>query len=428
LLPDAAMSRESLVARAVDVYRSYGFSPIETPALEYAEILLGKGGDETEKQTYRFEDAGGRDVALRFDLTVPFARFAAEHAGRLGTPFKRYHVGTVWRGENTQRGRYREFMQCDFDTIGTESVLADLETLLVTHDLFVALGFDRFTIRFSDRRILGGLLENLGLGDSAVAVLRSLDKLQKTSRARVEAELATVPGADAGKVARIIELAAMSGDAAGILDRVAPLVGGNPTGDAGIAAVGDVLSGIEAAGVSPGRIVLDLSIARGLDYYTGMVFETYLDDLPGIGSCCSGGRYDDLASLYTKDRLPGVGGSLGVDRLLAAMDELGLSGQRSTWADVLVTVFDDEGAVGAVEIATTLRRGGVATEVYPEARKLGAQLKYANGKGHRLAVIAGPSERDRGQVQVKVLASGEAVDVTLEDLVATCRRLLAAHG
>lgn len=425
-LPDAATARESMIGTAVEVFRRYGFGPIDTPALEYAEILLGKGGDETEKQTYRFRDHGGRDVALRFDLTVPFARFAAEHVRRLGTPFKRYHVGTVWRGENTQRGRYREFLQCDYDTVGTESALADLEILLVTHDLFAALGFERFTIRFSDRRILSGLLEHLGLGGHDTDVLRALDKLRKIGTDRVRTELAFLPGADEGKVDAILDLAGMTGSPQAILEALPARIGVSEKGTAGLSELHSLVDGLVEADVTHGRIELDLSIARGLDYYTGMVFETYLDDLPDIGSCCSGGRYDDLASLYTKDRLPGVGGSLGVDRLLAAMEELEMGVTRSTWAPVLVTVFDEAGRGAAIRTATALRRAGIAVEVYPEARKLGAQLKYANERGHRLAVIAGPAEREAGVVQVKDLATGESTELATDDIVATCTRLLAS--
>ncbi len=421
-LPEAAIAREALIATAVAVYRSYGYAPIDTPALEYAEVLLGKGGAETEKQTYRFDDHGGRDVAMRFDLTVPFARFAAQHIGELGTPFKRYHVGPVWRGENTQRGRYREFVQCDFDTIGTESVLADVDTLLVTHDMFTALGFSRFSVRVNDRRVLNGLLERLGLAEHATAVLRALDKLHKVGAAKVAEELAFVPGADESRVAAILDLAGLVGTNEDVLAALPAVVEGSATGEAGVAALGEIAAAVTAAGVDPARIVLDLSIARGLDYYTGMVFETFLDDLPDIGSCCSGGRYDDLASLYTNQRLPGVGGSLGVDRLLTAMEELGLVEGRRTAATVLVTVFDDPGRMDAVALAAQLRRAGIAAEVYPDVRRLGAQLKYADRLGHRLALIAGPDERDAGTVQVKDLASGDSEVVPRSEFVAACRR------
>ncbi len=423
-LPAAAIPREALIATAVGVYRAYGFSPIDTPALEYAEILLGKGGDETEKQTYRFVDSGGREVALRFDLTVPLARYAAQHIGELGTPFKRYHVGTVWRGENTQRGRYREFLQCDFDTIGTDSSISDTETILVIHDVFQALGFTRFTIKVNDRRILNGLLELRGLEDRAAEVLRVLDKLPKVGPDRVRDELAAIDGVGPDDVEAVAGLAATTGSNREVLAKTAAIVGGNDRGRAGVAGLTALVDAVEGLDIAAGRIKVDVSIARGLDYYTGIVFEVFLDDLPDIGSCSSGGRYDDLASLYSKQRLPGVGGSLGVDRLLAAMEELGLTDARSTWAPVLVTVFDEDGRLAAMQTAAALRADDIGAEVYPEARKLGAQLKYADRKGHRVAVIAGPNERDAGMVQLKNLADGSAETVAAADVVAAVRRLL----
>jgi histidyl-tRNA synthetase len=426
-LPAAAISREALIAAAVGVYRAYGYSPIETPALEYAEVLLGKGGDETEKQTYRFADIGGRDVAMRFDLTVPLARYAAQHIGELGTPFKRYHVGTVWRGENTQRGRYREFLQCDFDTIGTESSMSDTETILVVHDVFEALGFSRFTIRVNDRRILSGLLELRGLEGSAAEVLRALDKLPKVGMGRMREDLANIDGVGPGDVDAVANLAAIAGSNREVLAQAAAIVGDSTRGNAGIAGLTDLIDATEALGIATERVTVDVSIARGLDYYTGIVFETFLDDLSDIGSCCSGGRYDDLASLYSKQRLPGVGGSLGVDRLLAAMEELGLADVRSTWAPVLVTMFDDDGRLPALRTAAVLRAAGIGVEVYPEARKLGAQLKYADCKGHRVAVIAGPEERAAGTLQLKHLADGSAETVTETDVVTAVRRILATR-
>ncbi len=423
LLPEAAIAREKLVATAIDVYRSYGFSPIDTPALEYTEILLGKGGAETDKQLYRFDDAGGRDVAMRFDLTVPLARYAAQHIGRLGTPFKRYHVGPVWRGENTQFGRYREFVQCDFDTIGTESAVADIETALVVHDVFAALGFERFTVRANDRRVLNGVLERIGLAERSVEVLRAVDKLPKVGAARVADDLAAA-GAEPGQVDAVLALSSLQGGNDTVLDGIRSLVAGSDQGEAGADALAGLVTGTAAAGVPPGRIQLDVSIARGLDYYTGMVLETFLEDLPGIGSCCSGGRYDDLASLYTSRRLPGVGASLGVDRLLAAMDELGMSDGAATWASVLVTLFDEESLPGALRMAAALRAAGIGAEVYPETRRLGTQLKYADRKGHRLALVAGPEERATGHVQVKYLTTGESRTVPEAELVATCEAAL----
>ncbi|MEZ6018018.1 MAG: histidine--tRNA ligase [Planctomycetota bacterium] len=424
-LPAAALARERLIDTAKAVYKGFGFAPIDTPALEYTEILLGKGGDETDKQLYRFTDNGGRDVALRFDLTIPFARFAAQHTNDLGLPFKRYHVGSVWRGENTQRGRYREFIQCDFDTIGTESPLADQETALVIHELFQRLGFERFTIRVNDRRVLNGLLERLELSERSVAVLRALDKLAKIGPEKVAEELTREAGASAAQAAGVLEFAALTGKNEELLARLAPLVQGTAAGEAGIASLAGLLAGAGAAGVDAARIALDVSIARGLDYYTGAIFETFLDDLPGIGSVCSGGRYDDLASLYTKQRLPGVGASLGVDRLLAAMEELKMVDEKGASCPILVTCFDAASGPDALALASELRGAGLGVELYPDPKKLGDQLKYAARRGFALVVIAGPAEREAGNVQVKLLATSEAHVVARGDVAQACARLLA---
>ncbi len=423
-LPEAAMARDAMIATAIEVYRAYGFGPIDTPVLEYTEILLGKGGTETDKQMYRFEDAGGRDVAMRFDLTVPFARFAAEHIGRLGVPFKRYHVGPVWRGENTQRGRYREFLQCDFDTIGTEGSLADIETVLVVHDIFVALGFERFTVRVNDRRVLNGLFDLLGLTEQGALVLRAVDKLPKVGAERVAEELSLVPGAGSAEVDAILGLLGVTGSNREVVTALEPMLAESAEGSQGVEALTQLVEALETLGIGDERVAVDVSIARGLDYYTGMVFETFLNDLPEIGSCCSGGRYDDLASLYTKQRLPGVGGSLGVDRLLDAMDELGMIDSGSAAAPVLVTVFDEEGRLDALELAAGLRAGGVGAEVYPDIRKLGAQLKYGDRRGHRVALIAGPDERAAASVQVKDLSTGTAETVPRTEVLAAVRRVL----
>ena len=416
--PSAMIPRERLIDTAKGVYRSYGFAPIDTPALEYTEVLLGKGGAESDKQMYRFEDHGGRDVGLRFDLTVPFARFAAKHIGELGTPFKRYHVGPVWRGENTQRGRYREFLQCDFDTIGTPSAVSDVESALVIHDLFRALGFERFTIRINDRRLLTGVLEHLGLVERQTDVLRALDKLAKIGAEKVAAELVETAGASEEQAAAVLAFASLEGDPAALLDQAAPMVGASEVGRAGVDGLGALFEAVAAAGADPARFALDPSIARGLDYYTGTIYETFLDDLPGIGSCCSGGRYDDLAGLYTKQHLPGVGASLGVDRLLAAMEELGLTDGAAAPCPVFLPMLDEGKEQEYLALAGELRRAGVGVELYPEARKLGAQLKYADRRGFRFAVIAGGREFDAGTVQLKDLASKESREEPREDVAA----------
>lgn len=424
-LPDLMQRRQHLVDTAAAVYRRYGFTPIDTPALEYTEVLLGKGSDETDKQLYRFTDNGGRDIALRFDLTVPLARFVAQHIGTLGTPFKRYHTGLVWRGENTQRGRYREFLQCDFDTIGTESMVADIETGLVVHDLFEALGFERFTIRLNNRRVLNGVLERNGVADRSVEVLRALDKLDKVGIDGVRNELLN---AGIRAVDGILGLAELGGGGNDVLDELPALVAGSAIGERGVAELAEMVSGMIDAGAAPQRISVNVATARGLDYYTGTVLETYLDDLPGIGSCCSGGRYDDLASIYTKERLPGIGASLGVDRLLAAIEEMEGEVQPAATAPVLMTFFDASRQNDYIRLARELRREGIGVEMYPEPKKLGAQLKFGDRRGHRYAVIIGAAEWDANSAQIKDLATGDSTNVPLAELAAALTGRLSGEG
>lgn len=415
--PALAIPRERMMEQARAVYRSYGFVPIDTPALEYTEILLGKGGEETDKQLFRFTDNGGRDVALRFDLTVPFARFAAQHVAATGTPFKRYHLAPVWRGENTQRGRYREFIQCDFDTIGTTSNAADIEVALVIGDLLSALGFERFTVHVNNRMVLNGLLEELGLGDQAGAMLRALDKLPKVGADAVVAEMQERAGVSDRQARRVLDLASLEGDNSEILAALSTDFGTNPTAAEGIRRLRELVDVTAAAGQPTERFRIDLSIARGLDYYTGTVYETFLDDLPKIGSVCSGGRYDDLASLYTNQVLPGVGASLGLDRLLAAMEELGLVEERSTTADVLITQFDADALAAYHRLGGRLRAAGLAAEIYPDAKRLGPQLAYAERRGFRAAVIAGSDELSRRTWQIKDLRRAEQREVSDDEVV-----------
>jgi histidyl-tRNA synthetase len=364
-LPETMIPREWLIDTARRVYRSYGFSPIDTPALEYLEILTGKGSEETDKQLYKFQDHGQRWVGLRFDLTVPLARFAAEHIGQLGTPFKRYHIAAVWRGENTQRGRYREFMQCDFDTIGTTAAAADIETTLVIHDLFHALGIADFTIHINNRQVLTGLLERYGLADRATPILRALDKLAKIGRDKVADEMKAVAGATDEQAGRVLALSETTGSNDEVLAQLDALVEDSPTGAAGVARLREMLAAVVATGVDERRVRVAPSIARGLDYYTGTVFETFLDRLPGIGSVCSGGRYDNLAGLYTSQQLPGIGASLGLDRLLAAMEELGMVQKISTPAPVFIPFFDAARLHGYLRLAAAIRAAGVGVEFYP---------------------------------------------------------------
>ncbi len=426
-LPTAMIPRERLMEVARSVYRRYGFVPIDTPALELLEVLTGKGSDETDRQMYHFVDAGGRAVGMRFDLTVPFARFAAQHIHELGTPFKRYHIGSVWRGETPQAGRYREFVQCDFDTIGTVGVVSDIETALVIHELMHNVGVNRFKIRINNRQVLTGLLEQLDLQNASTSVLRALDKIEKVGPGQVTVEL-TAAGLSPSQIGRVLELSAIQGATDQILAQLDSLLQGSEIGQQGIERLKTICGALKAAGVKDDFYQLDVSIARGLDYYTGVVFETVLGDLPSIGSVCSGGRYDNLAGLYTKQHLPGIGASLGLDRLLAALEQLGLLPKSVSTAQVFIPLFDAERINDYFQLASIVRNAGWSAEVYPEAKKLGLQLKYADQRGFRIALVAGSQELDAGQVQIKNLATKVSTTVswreTPEEFVNSLSRMM----
>jgi histidyl-tRNA synthetase len=412
------------------VYRSYGYAPIDTPTLEYTEVLLGKGGGENDRLVYRFQDHGERDVSMRFDLTVPFARFAAVHVPKLGTPFKRYAMGPVWRGERPGQGRYREFWQCDFDTIGTTSNASDIEVALVIHELFCRLELPNISLHINNRLLLNGLLQHLGVQDQAVPLLRSLDKLAKIGSDGVIAEMVAAAGVSEQQAKSVLAMASATGSNTDVLDQAEAIFGGTPNelAQTGLQRLRELLQVCEAAGVPEGRIKIDLSIARGLDYYTGTIYETTLNALPGIGSVCSGGRYDNLASLYTKQVLPGVGASLGVDRLLAAMEQLQhpwLTGQ-STPAQVLVIQFDASRLGAYHSMAHRLRQAGIRVEVYPEAKRPKQQFEYADKRGFKFALIAGEDEFSRGTWKVKNLQERTEVELPDAEVLGTMLQHLGA--
>lgn len=409
-LPAKMVQREKLMDTAKQVYRRYGFLPIDTPALEYLEILTGKGSEETDRQMYHFTDAGGRSVGMRFDLTVPLARFAAQHINELGTPFKRYHIAPVWRGETPQDGRFREFVQCDFDTIGTTGVVSDIETALVIHELLLEIGIDQFRIRINNRQILSGLLESLDLKDRSTVVLRALDKLDKVGPEGVAKELEQV-GISQVQSEKIFQFAQIQGAHDTVLAKLSALLEANPLAAQGIERLSTVSNALLAAGVPASRFEIDVSIARGLDYYTGIIFETSLLELPRIGSVCSGGRYDNLAGLFTKQQLPGIGASLGLDRLLAALEKLGRLEQSPRAADVFIPLFDPDRINDYFALAALVRSEGISAEVYPEPKKLGQQLKYADQRGFLVALIAGARELDQGLVQIKDMRTQTATEV-----------------
>ncbi len=408
------MPREGLMETARRVYRSFGYAPIDTPALEYHEILAGKGGEESDRQMYQFIDHGGRHVAMRFDLTVPLARFVAQHIDQLGTPFKRYHIGTVWRGEKSQAGRYREFIQCDFDIIGTTSLASDVETGLVIHELMQAIGFDQFSIRVNHRKVLTGVLEKLQLSQQTVPVLRAIDKLDKAGPESVRDELEAC-GVTGRPADQLLQMVSIRGSNEEVLQQLQPLVDGNDQATTGLERMRQFAEHIAASGISDARLRIDPSIARGLDYYTGMVFETYLNQDPEIGSVCSGGRYDNLAELFTKRELPGIGASLGLDRLLAAMQRLDMLPAASTPAQVLIVNFDEQLLTEYLNMAGAIRRAGIGVEIYPETKRLAHQFKYADRRGFAAAVVAGSNEFQQQKLQVKWLAKGHQLEVALDE-------------
>ena len=401
-LPDAEIERRELSERLEKVFRTFGFVPIDTPVLEYAEILLGKGGGETDKQVYRFLDHGGRDVAMRFDLTVPFARFMAEHVGELYLPFKRYHIAKVWRGENTQRGRYREFTQCDFDVVGTDCASSDFETIQVIADSMRALGVADFRIRVNHRGIFNRFLAAAGVSDVSGDILRAVDKLEKAGVPEVRSQLAEAAGDVTAD--RILDFIRKERGFPETLEKITSAAGGpNPDSDR----LGKIFDCARAAGIQD-RLVLDPSITRGLDYYTGVVFETYLDALPQIGSVCSGGRYNELASLYTRQHLPGVGAAIGLDRLLAALEALGRSNRKSGGTRVLIFHVEEGFLPRYWELAGELRAAGIACEVFPENRKLSQQFAYAQRKAVPYGIFLGAAESARGVLSVKNLVTRES--------------------
>jgi histidyl-tRNA synthetase len=382
--------------------------------LELSEILCGKGSEETDRQMYRFQH-GKRDVAMRFDLTVPLARFVAQHHNELGMPFKRYHIGNVWRGERPQAGRFREFAQCDFDTIGTNSIASDIETVLVINDLIRAIGFEQFKIRLNNRKVLNGILEKANLAEHSVAVLRALDKLPKIGPEKVRLEMLETTGAADSSIDQILMLSQISGTNREIIQQLGSLCAGNELAEQGREQLADVIDATEALGLTENNLEIDVSIARGLDYYTGTIVETFLTDLPSFGSICSGGRYDNLAQLYTKQQLPGIGASLGLDRLLAAMQQLDLLPKTKTTAEVMIVQFDKSKLKEYLKLAADLRSQGIAVELYPESKKLNQQFKYADRRGARAVIIAGTDEFASGVVQVKWLADGTQTELPLTE-------------
>ena len=439
LLPGEQIAFQRLLDVIRRNYERFGFLPVETPVFELTELLLTKNGGETERQVYFVQstgalekkDEGLPELALRFDLTVPLARYVAEHEHALAFPFRRYQMQRVYRGERQQRGRFREFYQCDIDVIGkdTLSVRHDAEMPAVIHAVFSELGIGKFTIQLNNRKLMRGFFERLGVADGALqmAVLREVDKLDKRGVEQVRETLTGEGfGLSVDAVARILAFVSVrSSGHADALAQLDALGGGNATLEQGIAELREVLALVRALGVPEADYALNFSIARGLDYYTGTVYETTLDAHPQIGSICSGGRYDDLASHYTKSRLPGVGISIGLTRLFWQLREAGLVGTAASHVACLVALMDDAGLDDALALGGRLRAGGINTEVQLEAKKLAKQFQYADRAGIRFVLLRGEDERAKGTVTVKDLRRNEQFEVAEGELVAVLKVELA---
>ena len=405
LLPDQESQMQTIQQILRDTYSLFGFTPIDTPLMEASEVLLAKGGGETEKQIYRFEK-GDSDLSLRFDLTVPLAKYVAMNAGQLAFPFRRYQIGKVYRGERAQRGRFREFYQADVDVIGDGSLdpSNEAEMVAIICTVFSRLGLDRFQVRINNRKVLNGLFSWLGLGDRAQAVMTAIDKLDKIGPEKVAAILTEDLAVEPEKAQKLMEVVSAA-DPVRVLDS---LEGSDAALDEGIRELQLVTGLLPAFGVPAEKWRLDLTIARGLDYYTGTVYETTLLDHPEVGSVCSGGRYDNLAEYYTDRKLPGVGVSIGVSRLFYILQEQKLLRDASVVppCDALVIPMGDV-LDWAVQAATVLRQAGIRSQVYMEQKKAKAKFAYADKLRIPYAVVVGEDERGAGTVSLKDLRTGE---------------------
>jgi len=412
LLPEEQIAFNNMLDVIRDAYETFGFIPINTPILERSDVLLAKAGGETEKQIYQFTK-GSTELAMRFDLTVPLSRYVVEHYGDLTFPFRRYAIGKVFRGERSQAGRFREFYQCDIDIIG-DGVLDlrfDAEIPSVIYMIFKKLGFDAFTIRVNNRKILNGLFEGLEVDEFKVDIMRSIDKLEKIGREAVELELSNL-GLSSEKISNIFDFLTIEGDPKQVLSELHKLGVVNEIFDEGVAQLQKVTEMMKQFGVPKTNFVIDLTIARGLDYYTGTVYETQLDEYPEIGSVCSGGRYDDLASAYTDKKLPGVGISIGLTRLFDQLRSRNLVEITSATKTKVLVVPMTEEIDSSIVIATTLRNNKIPTEVSFVKGKLKKRLAYANKKGIPFVIFIGEDEIEKGVYMLKDFVNGtqEALD------------------
>ena len=388
-------------------YEKFGFTPLDTPILEYSDVLLAKAGGETEKQIYRFEK-GDTDISMRFDLTVPLAKYVAMHAGEIAFPFRRYQMGKVFRGERTQKGRFREFYQCDIDVIGDEtlSIMTDAELPAIIYDTFTSLGFNNFTIRINNRKILNGFFDTLNLTNKAQDILRIIDKIDKIGEEAIKEELNKLE-LTVKQVENVMQFISIKGSQEDVIMSLKEMNMDNDTFVEGLSELEQVVKGIRAFGVPDTHFRIDLTIARGLDYYTGTVYETILNDYPEMGSVCSGGRYENLAGYYTNKKLPGVGISIGLSRLFYKLKEAEIiKARESTTARVMILPMLED-MTYTFSTATALRNAGINTEVNYTKKSVKAMMNYANRIGVSYVMILGEDEQKQNLVTIKNMETGE---------------------
>ena len=426
LQPADQMKMERMTAVLRDVYSLYGFTPLDTPLIESAEVLLAKGGGETEKQVYRFTK-GDSDLALRFDLTVPLAKYVAAHYGELAFPFRRYQIGKVYRGERAQRGRFREFYQADIDVIGdgTLDIMNEAEIPAVIYRTFSALGLKKFKIRVNNRKILNGFYSMNGMSEKSGEIMRTVDKLDKIGSEKIRLLLIDEVKMLPSKAENVLDFMAITGSNAEVIGALERYRGMDDTFDQGLDELIAVTAYLKEFGVPEENFAVDLTIARGLDYYTGTVYETELTDHPEIGSICSGGRYDNLAEYYIDKKLPGVGISIGLTRLFYVLREQGMLGDDnvSSPADALVLPMTDD-LHTAITAATALRKAGIRTQLYTEKKKFKAKMNYANKLAVPFAVFLGDDEIAAGKVSVKNMESGEQQTLSLNEVAALIKSVI----
>ena len=429
LLPDKQIQFEAMAEILRRTYASYGFAPLDTPAIEDAQILLAKGGGETEKQIYRFQK-GDSDLALRFDLTVPLAKYVALHYNELAFPFRRFQISKVYRGERAQRGRFREFYQADIDIIGDGKldILNEAEIPAIIYKVFRGFGLSRFQIRVNNRKILNGFYAMLGLSERSGEIMRTVDKLDKIGAEKVKVILTEDCGLEEAQAGEILAFIAIRGTNAQVIQALEGYAGRNEMFDRGLSELKTVTANLAAFGVPEANFAVDLTIARGLDYYTGTVYETTLLDHPEIGSVCSGGRYDNLAGYYIEKDLPGVGISIGLTRLFYVLDEQGLLNPQlpSAPADALVLPMT-ESAAPAIALAETLRAAGLRVQLYGEQKKFKQKMAYANKLGVPFAVLLGEDEISQGVCSVKNMATGVQQQLKPEAAAAYIRQAVNVH-